>query len=234
MKFAVVSLIILAFGYCVSAQTKDSNNGWESKPVDQWTDADVKGILQNSAWSWRLEGRNVDSVPMGGMGTIRSELYATFSLESALTVRLAAIRKRQLSEKYDAMNAKDKAAFNTKYKSRMECPLCAKFYIVAIGGESRTLKNQVTIQRRVKSIYLSNEKGERRILANFSPQNTPGSSALFFFPRKNEKGEPLLTADNTTLTFNFPYEPDDEPLMRLIERVEIKVKDIVRDKTVIF
>ncbi|MBK8466926.1 MAG: hypothetical protein IPL32_13940 [Chloracidobacterium sp.] len=181
-----------------------------------------------------MKGRNVDSFPGGGIGTIVSELYSTFTLESALTVRLAKIRKLQLNEKYDAMNAKDKAAFNKKYKSSMECQLCEKFYIIAIGGDSRTLRNQVTIQRRVKLIYLSNEKGERRTLGNFSPQTHSGTVALFFFPRKNEKGQPLLTTDNTKLTFNFPYEPDDEPLIRLIERVEIPLKDIVREKIVIF
>jgi hypothetical protein len=105
---------------------------------------------------------------------------------------------------------------------------------VAIQGDSRTLISAPTVQRRSSSIYLSNEKGEKRILAKYSPQTTTGSEALFFFPRNNDKGEPLLKPDNVSLIFNFKYESDDDDLVRMFERIEIKVREITRENTVIF
>lgn len=208
-------------------------NAWESKPIDEWTERDIKVILSDSSWSRVLHGKKSDQIST--IGSFTHDVYATFTLESSLVVRLAAIRRLQLVEKYDAMSAKDKAAFNSRNKPKLECSLCDKYYIIGIGGDSTTLKNPVSVKRRMKSIYLSNEKGEKRFLEKYSPQTISGSIAMFYFPRNDEKGVPLLKIENTTLTFNFQYEEStDEPLIELIKRVEIKVKDIIREKRVVF
>jgi hypothetical protein len=231
---AAIFVIVVGVGLGL-AQGKNSANSWESKPVDQWTDSDLRDIFHRSAWSHPLESRMADKMAGEIVRTVDdNRVDAYFSLESALTIRLAEVRKLQLAEKYDKMTAKEQAAFNEKHRGVLICPLCQDYYIVGIIGDNSTLKNRIEIQRRAQSIYLSNEKGERRILAKYTPQILPNSAALFFFPRLNEKGEPLLTSDNTTLTFNFKYEIGDAPFLSLIERVDTNVKDIVRDKTVIF
>jgi len=224
----IVAIVLLAV--CISAQMSGRSD-WEKKPVDQWTEADVKSILQNSPWSLHLEGRWGEPT---FMGTIQQDPHAFVVLRSALPVRLALVRKRQLAEKYDSMDPKAKAAFNSKYRSLLECSHCEKFYIVAVAGDSAILQNPAKVRRRADNIYLSNETGERRTLANYTPQTFSGSEALLFFPRNNEKGEPLLRPGNLTLTLNFKNEPGDDAVVRLIERVNVKVQDLVREQTVVF
>lgn len=225
-------LFIFLCGLSIFAQSKPWNTDWESKPVDQWNDADIRTILRNSPWSKVIEGVITGS---NEIGVTHNPGAATFRLHSALPIRLASIRKLELAEKYDAMDEKHKAEFNKKYRNIMECPLCAKYYIIAIGGaESRTLQNGGSIKRRAASIYISNEKGERRTLASYTPQANQAGEALFYFPRNDDKGEPLLTSNNTTLTFNFITEDFDEIFLSIIGHIDVKVQDIVRDGKVIF
>lgn len=231
MRIAFLYLLVLFCSVSIPAQTKPSGGDWENKPIDQWSEADVKFILGNSAWGRTLEGRFADQ---SRLGTIAQNGFARFSLRSALTIRLALIRNLQLTEKYDTMSPQNKAAFNAKYKAVLDCVLCEKFYIVAVTGDSRILQSAMIINRRSDSIYLSNEKGLRRNLAKYSPQTTPGSESLFFFPRFDEAGKPLVDADNITVTFNLRPELGDDPIVRVLNRVDIKVEDIVRGKVVIF
>ena len=207
------------------------SGGWESKPVDQWDREDVAFILERSPWSHRIDERKVETSAIGALNTGGS---VSFVLRSALILRYAIIRKRQLDEKYDSMSAKEKDEFNKKYASVLKCEECEKYYIVAIAGYSRTLQNVPLVQARKERIFLSNEHGEKRMLAKYAPQKGNLGEALFFFPRYNEKGEPLLTPSNKTLTFHFAYELNDDDRVKSFERVETKVADIVRSDMVIF
>ena len=226
--------MIVVFSFCVFAQDNAAKDTWETKPVDQWDETDVMSILKDSPWNQVLSMKSTEASRVFNT-LIVLEDGASFTLRSALTVRLAIIRKRQLAEKYDSMNAKDQTQFNAKYKSVLECPDCEKFYIVSVVGDSRVLKNGGIVEFRKKNIYLSNEKGEKRFLGRYSPQVAPGSEALFYFPRNDEKGKPLLSKDDLTLTFNFWYDDqEDDPVIKLIEKVKVKVADIVRDGVVIF
>jgi hypothetical protein len=230
VTFRATALLFLFAALGIGAVPQTKPDSWESKPVDQWADKDVKAILLNSAWGRSLFGMCCSGQP------VTFEKSATFRLHSALPMRLAAIRKLQLNQQYDSMDEKRKAEFDKKYRDVLECALCEKYYIVAFGGEdSLTLRSSGRIQRRSGSIYLSNEKGERRTLARFIPQKDQAGEALFYFPRNNDKGEPLLTPKNTTVTFNFvPDEPDDESFIRFISKIETKVQDLVREGKVIF
>ena len=230
----ILFFVILAFGYSVLAQTKNAQNAWESKPIDQWDAADIKNILEKSVWGRVIEGENVISNPVFGVQMPRINTDIWFTLRSALTIRLAIIRKRQLAEKYDSMSPTAKAEFNKRNSSVLDCPACEKYYIVSVVGDSTTLRNKDLINSKKALIYLSNEKGDRRELANFSPQATSGSEAAFYFLRNNEKGEPLLSPDNKTLTFRFNLNVDEELRLRFLQKVDIKVADLVRDGKVIF
>src|SRR3954451_3344753 len=80
---AAIFVIVVCVGLG-SAQAKSVANGWESKPVDQWTDSDIREIFHHSAWSQSLQGGTAENVA----GTILKEsetenkVYAIFSLES--------------------------------------------------------------------------------------------------------------------------------------------------------
>jgi hypothetical protein len=214
------------------AQTAANSEAWKSKPVSEWSEGDVKDILQNSAWSKHISGRPTHTSRQ--LGTIMYESHLLFTLRSSLVVRFAIIRSEQLKAKYDSMDAKAKAEFGNRFKPILDCALCEKSYIVAVRGDSELLRLAGRVKYRAQDIYLSNEKGEKRELASFSPQTIPGSEALFFFNRFDANGKPLLTPDNEVLTFNFKLESGDDSIINLLERVDIKVRDIVMENQVVF
>ena len=230
----ILSLAV-AFQLFTSAmlgQEAAKSSSWEDKPINEWNEEDVKNILQNSAWSKTIVGKPVHTSPQ--LGTIVYNSRVIFTLRSALLVRYAVIRSEQLKAKYDSMDAKARAEFSSRFKPILDCVLCKQSYIIAVRGDSELLRQAARVKQRAPNIYLSNEMGERRELSSFSPQTIPGSEALFFFNRYDAAGKPLLTAENKVLTFNFRTEAGDDPVINLLERVNIKVSDIVRENHVIF
>ncbi len=131
------------------------------------------------------------------------------------------------------MNEADRAAFDLKTKELLGCPACDKNYVIMIKFPSITLGNQSYIMERKKYIYLLNEKGERRELIHFAPQPTTGIESLFFFPRFNDKNEPLLTSESKKLTFRFDLAVNDgKPFP--FEKIDFEVAPLVKDGKVAF
>ena len=231
-KVAALLIALLLFGSGVLGQKKPTNSSWEQKPIDSWNEEDVKAILETSAWSKVIVGKPTHSSRQ--LGTVALESRLIFTLRSSLIVRYAIVRAEQLKEKFDSMDQKAKAEFGARFKPIIDCELCEKFYIVAVRGDSELLTQAGRVKNRASNIYLANEKGEKRELAKFTPQPLRGGEALFFFNRYDANGRPLLGPENTTLTFHFRNESGDDPVVTLLERVEIKVPDIVRENQVIF
>ena len=53
------------------------------------------------------------------------------------------------------------------------------------------------------SFTWANERGQRRQLIHFVAPRVPGEEAIFFFPRLDDKGAPLLTLENKDLLINL-------------------------------
>lgn len=90
----------------------------------------------------------------------------------------------------------------------MECPACAGNYVVTLSSKSLNRPGADAVYTAFKggrlsdlqrSVFLANERGERRELVHFVAPKVPGDDAIFFFPRLDEKGAPLLTAENKQL-----------------------------------
>ena len=231
-QLVVLSITLLLFGATSTAQNTTTVDAWESKSVSDWNEDDVRKILQGSAWSRQVSGRPSHNSQQ--LGTVVYESRLLFTLRSSLLVRLAIVRSEQLKAKFDSMDEKAKAEFNKRFKPILDCELCEKSYIVAVRGDSQLLRQAARVKNRAANIYLSNDKGEKRELQSFTPQVIPGSEALFFFNRFDANGKPLLSPDDSVLTFNFKLEADDDSVIMLLERVNIKVRDIVRENQVIF
>lgn len=230
MKRSILLVVTgLFFVVAVTAQTA----AWETKAVGKWDSTDVGTILTNSAWGKTINSGVLQDGPT--FGTVKGAIAASYNLRSSLLVRYALIRQLQLEQRYDQMDEKGKIEFDKKNAALLKCPLCVDYYIVSIRGSVRELKDIGLIEQRRKQIFLSNEKGEKRYLAKFSPLTFDGSEALFFFPRKGEDGKVLLAPDNKKLTFNVVW-PDIErdSAMSLIRNIEINVADIVREGIVVF
>jgi hypothetical protein len=94
----------------------------------------------------------------------------------------------------------------------LECPACAANYVITLSSKSANSPGADAVYATFKGgrladlqryIFIANEKGERRTLIHFAPPKVPGDEAIFFFPRLDDKGAPLLTVKNKDLLVNL-------------------------------
>jgi hypothetical protein len=221
---AIPTLNSLAYGQSVW-------DVWEKKPYQQWSFIDAGIILYDSPWAKKAK-----------------DFYSPYPIQiylhSALPIRQALVRRRQIRLKYDVFTEADKAKFDTQVKDFLECAGCKKFYILTY----RILSKELSVRRTLNNyslddlkpyIFLVNDKGERRNLAHFIPPDTTKedallyASAVFFFERFDEQGKPLLTTDNK----KFYLQIDEKtPQLRSIsvKKISFEVHKLVHNGEIIF
>jgi hypothetical protein len=183
-------------------------NDLPDKPFRQWTKGETNKVLNESAWVIIQEERS--------FGVINSQFPNDFKftlrLRSALPVRQAFLRMKQLESNYDKLSDADKATFDAKNKGLLDCPACANNYVVTLSSSSESQRDFDWVYRTYRSatlesvqnyIFLSVDKGEKRALIHFTPSKAIGGDATFFFPRFDDKGNPLVTATNKKLRFQI-------------------------------
>jgi hypothetical protein len=126
-------------------------------------------------------------------------------------VRQALARLKQLEAEGGKIDKKERANLDARLKGLVECPACADNYVLALSSRSKENPGADAVytvfggakEADIKRyLYIANDKGERRDLVHFVPPRVPGEEAIFFFPRLNEKGVPLITPESKTLIFN--------------------------------
>jgi hypothetical protein len=136
----------------------------------------------------------------------------TLRLRSALPVRQALVRLKALETNIEKLSDQQRTAYETQVKGLLECPACAGNYVVTLSSKSKDSPGADAVYSTFKGgrladlqryVYLANERGDRRALIHFVPPRAPGDDAVFFFPRTDEKGAPLLTTDNKELLINL-------------------------------
>jgi hypothetical protein len=187
------------FGALMVARAQQN---WEKTPYRSWDAADVKAVLEKSAWSRVVEQDTSVGSSILGVNAAKMEVQTVILLRSAQPVRQALLRERQLANKYDRMNAAERVAFDEKNKALLDCPACAKYYVISVKCNYACYGGSF-VEDHKKSFYLVNDRGERRELAGATPLADKQEGALFFFPRLNDKGAPLLTPASRELTFQF-------------------------------
>ena len=235
LKF--LGLVLLAGLVQASTFLVYSQTGPPSKSFQQWTKKEAQQILDDSPWATkqevrlryadtarRIAGGTVPSATEGALINTPSnqaemggaeapvDFQFTLRLRSALTVRRALVRLKQLEANYDQMNEKDRAAFDNKYKGLLECPACEQNYVLTLSALSKQRPGADPIFTVFKGgrladlqryVFIANKRGERRDLIHFVPPKVPGDEAVFYFSRFNDKGEPLLSSTDTELIANF-------------------------------
>ena len=174
---------------------------WEDKPYGEWSKEDIVKIISESPWA----------KVVGASDTNGSFSYVTIRLRSALPIRQALVRLKQIDSKYEKMSEKKREEFDRMMEGALVCPACDDNYVVSIGPpiSYRELKSGIFALRNIRlesllgKVYLSNDKGEKREIVHFVDPKSNDGEATLFFPRWNEKGEPLLTADSQALTLIF-------------------------------
>jgi hypothetical protein len=201
------------------------------KPFQEWSKAEVTKLLTDSAWA-RTQAtrirpkRQVRSVAgqteststadrqavLGGAADARDYRF-TIRLHSALPIRQALLRREQLKWNYDQKSAAERKAFDAQAKQLLlECAVCADYYVVSVGFSSDNSSGTdmiyqwfgaATVPSIKGYIYIANERGERRDLVDVIPPKVAGDDVFFIFPRRDEKGQVLLTEADKKLVFKM-------------------------------
>lgn len=160
----------------------------------------------------------------------------TLRLRSALPVRRALARLMQLDSA--KLGEKDRAAHEKRIKGTLDCPACADNYVVTLSSRSEESQGSdpvyaafagARLEDIKRFIYLANDRGDRRALVHFVPPRSPGEEAVFFFPRLDERGEPLLTAASKKLIFNVT-----KVEVSTVANFQIDVADITDNGEIVF
>jgi hypothetical protein len=222
-------LLVISGGLFVMGEAQ---SGLPKQPFTQWSRSEAEAVLNASPWArqqelrvkFDKEAQKAAGSYSGVSGTAAAQsqmevtsqmpvdFVFTLRLRSALPVRQALVRLKALETNIERLNGEQRAAYETQIKGLLECPACASNYVVALSSKSKDSPGADPVYTTFKGgrladlqryVYLANERGERRALVHFVPPRAPGDEAVFFFPRADDKGAPLLTIDNKELLINL-------------------------------
>ena len=204
----------------------------QTKPFRTWTKAEANKILNDSPWARTQEARS-------GYGlSVPIDFKFTLRLRSAVPVREAMVRLKEIEAHYDQMSENDKTAFDSKTKGLLDCPACANNYVVSLSSRSDNSPGwdlvyrsyeKMSLELLQQNVSLANEKGETRKLVHFIPPRAAGEEAIFFFSRLDEAGKPLIGPSNKKLSFHLnPHEAGS------VKNFDFEVAKLVENGTVEF
>jgi hypothetical protein len=255
MKFNK-SAFLTFFLLCCLAGTVSAQKVSE-KPFQKWSKDDAIKILSESSWARTYQstegasaaaaqqaGREQNQSVYSGGSNPRSVARnfgpapVVIRLHSALPIRQALIRMQQITTGYDKMDEKKKAEFDESSKGFLNCAICQNYYVVTITqfpnasgqGVEEGIFQRMSLKDLKGNVWLVNEKGEQRELVQFTPSKGGGDSAVFFFARKDDKGNPFLTPQSKDFKFVFKNEflSSNNPYAGLVPRnFEFKVSKMI-------
>lgn len=222
-----------------------------SKPYTEWSREEAARVLNASSWAMQQEVRikfdkelqkaagSYSGVSGAAAAQAQTEVTTqmpvdfifTLRLRSAVPVRQALVRLKTLDTDFEKMTREQMEAFDKLAKGLLECPACAGNYVVTLSSRSKnspgadavfTVLKGGRISDLQRYVFIANERGERRNLVHFVAPKAPGDEATFFFPRLDDKGEPLLKPDTRELIINLN---DNRP--NSISNFRIDVRKII-------
>lgn len=173
-----------------------------TKPFRKWTKAEANKLLNDSPWAKTQEESSVY-----GLG-VPTDFKFTLRLRSALPIREALVRLKQIEAHYDQLSEQERATFDAKTKGLLDCPACADNYVLSLSSRSENSPGwdlafrsyeKMTLAMLQENIFLANDKGEKRKLVHFIPPKAAGEETVFFFARLDEGGTPLINLETKKL-----------------------------------
>src|SRR6266481_9481744 len=157
MKHGLRIGTLLIFGVCTAVIAGYGQSVWTVKPFTQWSRSDAENVLNDSPWSSHQEvrmrfdkekqtaagsysGVSSASAAQSQMEVSRDlpvDFIFTLRLRSALPVRQALVRLRQLQHDIEKLSPKDLAAYDAQTKGLLECPACVDNYVVTLSSKSK-------------------------------------------------------------------------------------------------
>jgi hypothetical protein len=213
MKKTIATLLFSAMlGAVAASQGKEF---WQRKDYRQWSDSEVRKMLEDSPWARNYTLSQVHITPLQNN---ESDALARERVEnprftyrvqfrSAQPLRKALVRQMQLAQKYEQMAAEQKQKFDEQAEKFLsasfpESVIVHVSFTTNVQQDDRDVaahwQRQTTEQLR-NSTYLIGSKGERIELQRYSVADS-GRSFQFVFPRR-----PLSAQDKSVkLEFRHP------------------------------
>jgi hypothetical protein len=187
------------------------------KPYQKWTKEEASKTLSSSPWTqqYRLSGDLPEAAEQQlrrDQSSVSERVTPAYNLDtaplqirlhSALPVRQALVRLRQIQNEYDKMSDDQKKKFDDSTSILLNCAICADYYVVTmmkLKTASKDVADGLFQQMKVEDfkgkVWLANDKGERRELAQFTPAKGAGDMSIFFFKRTDDSGKALITHEN--------------------------------------
>ena len=194
------------------------------KPYQKWTKDEASKTLSSSPWTqqYRLSGdlpdiaqeqQRRDQSSVGERVTPAYNIDTSplqIRLHSALPVRQALVRLRQIQNEYDRMSDDQKKKFDESTSILLNCAICADYYVVTMMKLKTARKDvadglfqEMKFEDFKGKVWLANDKGGRREVAQFTPSKGAGDMAIFFFKRTDDSGKALITPENKEFKLVF-------------------------------
>ena len=225
------------------------------KPFHQWTKAEATRVLNESPWAVTQEARidfgkevrKIAGAPVIdgtyvtaelGSANIPVDYRVTLRLRSALPIRKAIVRLKQIEAKYDQMSDKDREVFDAKIRGLLDCPGCVQNYVITMTCKSTNYPGADCLYEGLRGatlpgvkpyIHILNDRGDQRDLIHFVPPKAPNEESTFYFLRLDDEDRPLLTPSTKKLIFRF-----SDNNAKAITNFEIDVSKLILDGKVEF
>ena len=202
---------------------------WETKEFTAWTQAECMEILTKSPWAYSSafgqvnptvfpsldadENKNRGTVtgPPGGFGERDNSHIFDFRLRTSRPVRMAMAQLQLLKAPTDQ-------ALKEKAKQMVDAP-SGKEIVIEIGYRSvppgssfvhdvHSYFLHATINDFRTNTYLEGDKTGMIPLSEYLAPNDKRSNPAFLFPRFNEKGEPLFTGNEKSISLRSEVNAD--------------------------
>src|SRR5262245_18412956 len=152
-RVRLFSLLSIIAGVTLAlAQTK-----LPAKPFQQWSRSEAEAVLSDSPWAIKQElrikfdkERQVAAGSYSGVSgataaqattevnpQVPVDFIFTLRLRSALPIRQALVRLRNLETDTEKMNPQQLAAFDKQNRGLLECPGCVDNYVVTLSCKSK-------------------------------------------------------------------------------------------------
>ena len=200
------------------------------KPLQKWSKEEAIKILNTSSWVQTYQSPEASAIAAQqemsreqaqtanrGGNNPRSTARnfglppVVIRLHSALPIRQAIVRIRQVEAGYDKMDEKQRADFDKSIQGLLNCAICKNYYVVTLtkfidsSGQyvDEGIFQRMGLEQLKNNVWLINEKGERRDLVQFNPPKTAADMAVFYFARADDKGVSFLTPESKKFEFVF-------------------------------
>lgn len=233
---------VLTAALCLAASTLAAQELWETKRYQEWSKADTEKMLHNSPWAQHvtlsrvvMTGMSTGNRGVTGMGNQaavqdaqHSELpYLTYTAQvrSAMPIRQAVVRQRQLAENYEKKKEKEREALDAKTNAYLARPQDDIVIFVAIDS------NVINYANQAKRYW---QKQSYELLKNSVFLTIAGERLTPFGFAANDEGfqfnfeRPPEVPKNSTIMLEFTH-PTISSLNSEVVRIEFKVSKMLVD-----